>query len=362
MEAGNIIRVAMAVTGFAVMLCSFWFLAAKRMTADFAVVWEIIGVVLIIAGNVSWLMDWTKNLYGMFVWPVIYIGMTGIFLCYFFSLLLSRVIMKKHELSIEVSMLLHGTNEADHGSPKDLLIILPVKNEERNIGKVLEQLLRPGIVEIADILCINDASTDDTGEIIDNYGCMQIKNVFELGYGSALQLGYKYAVRRNYQYVIQMDADGQHDPCSIPLIYRSLKEKGMNGERPDIVLASRFMKDSSEFSVSVFKKIAFGLFQFMILAVTGRKIADPTTGFQGLSRRAFTYYSGYNNFDYKYPDANMVMQMLLLGFQLTEVPAVMHVRTNGKSMHSGLEPAWYMPRMFLSVLAVVFRVKVLNLG
>ena len=56
----------------------------------------------------------------------------------------------------------------------------------------------------------------------------------------------------------------------------------------------------------------------------------------------------------------MVMQMLLLEFQVAEMPAVMHARTDGKSMHSGLEPARYMLRMFLSVLAVVFSVKVLQ--
>lgn len=57
----------------------------------------------------------------------------------------------------------------------------------------------------------------------------------------------------------------------------------------------------------------------------------------------------------------MVIQMLLLGFRVTEMPAVMHARADGKSMHSGLEPVGYMMRMFLSVLAVVFRIKGLSL-
>ena len=51
----------------------------------------------------------------------------------------------------------------------------------------------PEIERIADILCVNDASSDTSGEIISNYQCAQITNVFGLGYGSALQLGYKYA-------------------------------------------------------------------------------------------------------------------------------------------------------------------------
>ena len=82
---------------------------------------------------------------------------------------------------------------------------------------------------------------------------------------------------------------------------------------------------------------------------------------QGLSRRAFLYYSRYSQFDERYPDANMITQMLLLQFQVAEIPAVMHARTDGKSMHSGLKPVWYMLRMFLSVWIVVFRIKILKM-
>ena len=50
------------------------------------------------------------------------------------------------------------------------------------------------------------------------------------------------------------------------------------------------------------------------------------------------YYSKYNHFDDKYPDTNMIMQMILLKFKVVEIPAVMHMRKSGKSMHSGLKP------------------------
>ena len=99
----------------------------------------------------------------------------------------------------------------------------------------------------------------------------------------------------------------------------------------------------------------------MLHIATGRWIADPTTGLQGLSRKAVLYYSQYNHFDDKYPDTNMITQMMLLDFKVVEIPAVMHIRTSGKSMHSGLKPIWYMMRMFYSVLAVIFRCKVLKM-
>lgn len=244
---------------------------------------------------------------------------------------------------------------------KEVLLIIPAYNEEKNIEKVMKQLAQPEIADIVDVLVMNDASSDNTNWLAKEYGCAVVTHVFNLGYGSGLQLGYKYAIRRGYSYVIQMDADGQHDVCNIPKIYQRLKEKDDDGRTPDIVLGSRFMKGSTEFEVSFAKKMAFVLFRKMLYLATGRKIADPTTGLQGLSRKAVLYYSKYNHFDDKYPDTNMITQMLLLDFKVVEIPAVMHARTSGKSMHSGLKPIWYMMRMFYSVLAVIFRCKVLKM-
>lgn len=244
---------------------------------------------------------------------------------------------------------------------KELLVIIPAYNEENNIRRVLEQLEQFDIPSIADILVIDDASVDYTGRIVRENQYELITHVYNLGYGSALQSGYKYAVRRDYEYVIQMDADGQHDVCNIPVIYKVLKGKETDAERPDIVLGARFMKGSLDFPVSWIKKAAYDMFRFLIRQATGRRIADPTTGLQGLGRRAFVYYSEYNHFDDKYPDANMLMQMLLLGYCVKEVPAVMHARESGASMHSGLKPAWYMLRMLFSMLTVVFRTKILRM-
>ncbi len=244
---------------------------------------------------------------------------------------------------------------------KELLIIIPAYNEAGNIEKLFDKLEQPEIANIADVLVMNDASSDSTNWIVKKRGHTLVTHVFNLGYGSGIQLGYKYAIRRNYRYLIQMDADGQHDVCNIPVIYEKLKSKCADGQFPDIVLGSRFMKGSPEYKSGIAKKIAYRLFRRMIKIGTGRTFTDPTTGLQGLSRRAVLYYSKYNNFDDRYPDANMIMQMTLLGFNLIEIPAVMHFRTEGVSMHSGLKPFFYMFRMTVSIIAVWFRIKVFKI-
>ena len=90
-------------------------------------------------------------------------------------------------------------SEREH---KEVLIIIPAYNEEKNIGDVLDSLTQAGITEFADILVVNDASTDATNARVKEKGCTLISNVFNMGYGSAIRIGYKWAVRRNYRYVI----------------------------------------------------------------------------------------------------------------------------------------------------------------
>ena len=243
---------------------------------------------------------------------------------------------------------------------KSVLIIIPAYNEEKNIGTLLEKLERKDISDICDVLVVNDASSDNTGQVVRSRGHKVVRNIYNLGYGSGLRVGYLYAKRYNYSYVIQMDGDGQHDPENVLKIYNTLVTPDENNEVPDIVLGSRFMKESPEYKSTLAKDAGYVIFRSIIKMLTGRTIKDPTTGLQGLSRRAFCYYAGFDHFDDQYPDANMILQMIMLGYNVKEIPALMHQRITGKSMHSGLKPIIYMIRMCYSIFAVWIRIKILK--
>ncbi len=241
---------------------------------------------------------------------------------------------------------------------KPLLVIIPAYNEEKNIGGVLESLRMPEIAAVADVLVMNDASTDSTAEKVWDGGAHCVTHVFNLGYGGGLQVGYKYAARQGYRYVIQMDADGQHDISNVMNLYRALTSE----THPDIVVGSRYMEGSSPYDPGLMKNLAYRWFRTILKMMTGQVIADPTSGLQGLSRCAIRFYSGYQHFDDRYPDANMLAQMIMLGFRVEQIPAVMHYREQGTSMHSGIiKPAIYMLRMTLSLMAVWIRVRVLKI-
>lgn len=237
---------------------------------------------------------------------------------------------------------------------KELLIIIPAYNEEESIADFLSLLIQSPSSKYADILVINDASTDNTLSIINKLDVQVISHPYNLGYGTALQTGYKYAVANDYQYIIQIDSDGQHDVCNIEKIYHCLKAKN----HPDFVIGSRFLKESQSFPISLTKKIAIRFFRMVVHLTSGQIITDPTSGLQGLNHNVFTYYARFGNFDNTYPDANMIVQMALLGYKIQECPAIMHERKAGKSMHFGIiEPILYMFIMIFSTLNVCLRKK-----
>lgn len=237
-----------------------------------------------------------------------------------------------------------------------VLLLIPAYNEEKNIRKLLKEITERNLSSWADVIVVNDGSRDNTAVAVREANYELIELPYNMGYGAALQVGYKYARNNEYDYIIQLDADGQHDLLNIDLIYQKLtKAEGMD-DKPDIVIGSRFLDSSGTFHMPYLKRLAIRIFRSLIKRVTKVMITDPTSGLQGLNRKAFSYYAEYSNFDYKYPDINMIIQMLLSGYRIQEVPAVMHERLEGSSMHSGfIKPIVYMLLMMLSTMNAIFR-------
>ena len=233
-----------------------------------------------------------------------------------------------------------------------LLVVLPAYNEAQSIGNFLEKLLENPLCVRQHILVVNDGSRDNTAAIAREKGVHLVSHIYNLGYAGALQTAYKYATEHNYEYLIQIDADGQHDVCNIDIIYDVLTREH---NPPDIVIGSRFIIPNPDFRVSKLKKFAIRFFRGVIKLFTGNKITDPTSGLQGMNAKTFRFHGGYNNFFNDYPDANMIVQMILNKYKVEEVGAIMHPRLSGVSMHSGLKPIKYIFQVVLSIAVVLLR-------
>src|SRR5690606_9610927 len=90
-----------------------------------------------------------------------------------------------------------------------VLIIVPAYHEEASLPGLLPRIHE--VMPEADILVIDDGSSDGTFRVARAAGARVARHPINLGYGAAIQTGYRYAAAHGYRAVLQIDADGQHD-------------------------------------------------------------------------------------------------------------------------------------------------------
>lgn len=229
---------------------------------------------------------------------------------------------------------------------QSLLVIIPAYNEARNIAKVIADVHCHA--STADVLVVDDGSADDTARIARAAGATVISLPFNMGYGVALQTGFKYALLKGYDYIIQMDGDGQHEPACIP----ALLEEVRNGSA-DIAIGSRFLEDCG-YKARFIVRCGMIIFGTIASLLTKQKITDPTSGFQAMNRRVLQFYAS-DAYPADFPDADVLLMLHLAGFRIKEVPVIMHPNIQGKTMHSGLRPLYYVFKMFLSIFMTLLR-------
>lgn len=153
-----------------------------------------------------------------------------------------------------------------------LSIVMPCLNEAENLEALLPKLkeAQPD----AEILVVNDGSTDRSVEICEQNGVSVVSHPDPLGNGAAIKTGARNA---SGEIIIFMDADGQHNPDDIQRLLEKLDEGY------DMVVGAR----QSDSHAS--KKRLFGNTVFNKLAsfMTGQKIEDLTSGFRAVRAKHF---------------------------------------------------------------------------
>ena len=230
----------------------------------------------------------------------------------------------------------------------DVLVVVPVRNEKENLEHVLVPLQEVVRRERYDLVVIDDASTDASRDVLDGRRVRTITLTEKLGYGAALQTGYKYALAEGYDYLIQLDGDGQHDPRFLPTIRRALAEH-------DFVIGSRFLENNASFRPretlykgTPLRRCAIRYFRFLLYAMSGVSITDPTSGYIGMNRKCLRLLSG-DLFPDDFPDADVLLSLIRLPIKLREVPVYMYRNDDGGRLHRGLSPLWYMVKVTLSL-------------
>lgn len=228
-----------------------------------------------------------------------------------------------------------------------ILIVMPAHNEEKNIKEVIEEIKRdlPDI----DLVVINDASTDKTEEIVKQNNVTCISLPFNLGYSLAVQTGIKYARDNKYDYVLQMDADGQHIANEAKKLLEYMKQN-----KPDIVIGSRFL-EQTEYKHGAIRKLGTNILSGLIKIICHKTIKDPTSGFQCINKKAIQYFAEMGNYP-EFPDANLIIELLLNGYEICEISTKMRERKYGQGMHKGIiGPIKYMIKVLYNIIIIILR-------
>lgn len=226
-----------------------------------------------------------------------------------------------------------------------ILTIIPAYNESENIQKVLDELKQD--FSETDILVINDCSKDNTKQIVESNMVNCITTTFNLHYAYAVQTGIKYAKKYDYDYCLMFDGDGQHIAKEAKKLLDKIKESNC-----DIVIGSRYL-EKGNYNAPKLRKIGTSFFTWLIKISCHTKISDPLSGFQVINKRVIDKYSKMGEYP-EFPDANLIIEMLLDGYTVEEVSVKMRNREFGESMHGGIiKPIKYMIVMFYTILILI---------
>jgi glycosyltransferase involved in cell wall biosynthesis len=231
-----------------------------------------------------------------------------------------------------------------------VLVIIPAFNEAANITQVITSLHAE--FPAADLLVVNDGSSDQTGQLAEKTGLARVINLpCNLGIGGTVQTGFVFAVQHEYDAALQFDGDGQHLATEISLLLEPLFK-----DKADVVIGSRFCSNSPGFKSSPLRRIGIRIFSWLNSLLIKQKITDNTSGFRAYNKKAFTFLAGSYPADFPEPEA-----VLMLGkncFRLLEVESRMRERQGGQSSIRGFMSVYYMLKVLLGILMGALRPRI----
>ena len=183
-------------------------------------------------------------------------------------------------------------------------IVLPAKNEAMAL-RVLLPVLRSQ-VPIAEIIVVNDGSTDDTIRICKEHHVRVISHPYSMGNGAAIKTGARAA---KGEIIVFMDADGQHKPEDIPRLLEKI------AEGYDMAVGARDFASQA----GMHKAFANGFYNRLSSWMVGQKISDLTSGFRAVKAKKFLKFLYLLPNTFSYP-TTITMSFFRAGFAVAYIP------------------------------------------
>ena len=201
-------------------------------------------------------------------------------------------------------------------------IVLPARNEAEGLSGVLPRL-REACPE-AEIIVVNDGSTDDTAAVAERAGAKVVTHPYSKGNGAAIKSGARAA---SGDVIVFMDADGQHDPADIPRLLARLDDGY------DMVVGAR----QAGSQASAARGLANACYNRLASYMTGHRVEDLTSGFRAVRASKFREFLYLLPNGFSYPTTS-TMAFFRAGYSVTYEPIHAAARV-GKShirlLHDG---------------------------
>ncbi len=197
---------------------------------------------------------------------------------------------------------------------EDLSVIIPAKNEEAGLARVLPVLKE--LYPAAEIVVVDDGSTDNTSLVAEKYSAKIINHPYSKGNGAAIKTGARNATR---DIILCMDADSQHDPVEIARLIDKYRE-GYH-----MVVGSRKRAHQASFA----RALGNGIYNRLASMVVGHRVKDLTSGFRVINRKKFLKFIDLLPNGFSYP-TTITMAFFKVGYSVSYVDVNVNQRI-GKS-------------------------------
>jgi len=231
------------------------------------------------------------------------------------------------------------------------LVFIPAWNEEASIAAVVADVREhlPG----ADILVVDDGSTDATTARARECGVLVATLPFNQGLGAALQTGYLYALREGYDCCAHLDADGQHPAAEVASLLAEVE-----ADRADLVIGSRYRNpdaaaESGDYRPTFSRRIGTSVFRFFLTLATRQRFTDTTSGMRAANRRVMSLFS--ENYSPDFAEIESLQLAVRERLRVEEVPVRMLERTGGSSFLTPLRSAFFIFKGIVVLLVGQFR-------
>lgn len=225
------------------------------------------------------------------------------------------------------------------------LILIPAFNEEAAIGAVVREVRQ--VLPDLPMLVVDDGSSDGTAAAARGAGARVLSLPCHLGLGGCVQAGYKLAFELGYQEVVRIDGDGQHDPRFIPRLLETLRQSAC-----EMAIGVR-RGPGAGYGTTLPRRIGIHCFRLLLRPILGRPVADPTSGYVAVNRRALEVFA--RSFPLEYPEIEALVVLQRRRFRFVEVPCPVRPRLAGRSTITPLRSFYYVLHVLLGVFVNILR-------